>query len=157
MIEIVRAEEKHLPEIGKLWWEFILYHQDIDPWFTPLDDATPGFLESYVRGRYMKTESGLVLAAVEHGEVVAYSLSEVRSPGAGMKQTIWGFIDHLAVTADCRRRGVGEQMLAEITHWFKSKGVKRVELHVASENTTGLRFWRKQGFKIYVHSMYREI
>lgn len=71
MIEIVRAEEKHLPEIGKLWWEFMLYHQDIDPWFTPLDDATPGFLESYVRGRYMKSENGLVLAAVENGKVVA--------------------------------------------------------------------------------------
>jgi ribosomal protein S18 acetylase RimI-like enzyme len=157
MIEIVRAEELHVPDIGKLWWEFMLFHQDIDPWFTPLDDATPGFLESHVRGRYMKSENGLVLVAVEDSKVVAYSLSEIRSRGAGMKQTIWGFIDHLAVTAEYRRRGVGEKMLAEITNWFKSKGVKRVELQVASENPTGLPFWQKHGFRVYLHSMYREI
>jgi uncharacterized ferritin-like protein (DUF455 family) len=34
VIEIVRAEEKHVADIGKLWWEFMLFHQEADPIFT---------------------------------------------------------------------------------------------------------------------------
>jgi hypothetical protein len=53
MIEVVRAEEHHVPEIGKLYWEFIRFHQDIDTWFTPLEDSIPGFQEYHLVLNYI--------------------------------------------------------------------------------------------------------
>ena len=31
MAEIVKAEDRHVKSIGDLWWEFIIFHRDIDP------------------------------------------------------------------------------------------------------------------------------
>ncbi|MGA9695319.1 MAG: hypothetical protein WBQ62_02795 [Dehalococcoidales bacterium] len=57
MIEIIRAEEKHVTAIGKLWWEDMIFHQNIDHIFTPREGATLGFEENYLR-RLMKSEDG---------------------------------------------------------------------------------------------------
>ena len=155
MIEVVRAEEHHVSDIGRLWWEFIRFHKDIDTWFTPQEDSIPGFQEHHV-GRFMRSENGLVLVALDNGKVVGYSLSEVRAPSPGMKQDRWGYIDQVAVTANYRREGVGQKMLVEILAWLKSKGVNRVELEVTAQNAIGYSFWRKHGFQDYVHCLYLE-
>jgi len=68
-----------------------------------------------------------------------------------------GFVSAMAVTATCRRRGVGEKMLVEIMAWFRSNGVERVELTTTAQNAVASSFWQKQGFKIYMHRLYREI
>jgi hypothetical protein len=77
MIEIVKAEEKHIAAIGQLWWEFMLFHQKIDSWFTPRDGSMPGFEENQVR-RLMKSEDGLALVVLDRDKVIGYSLSEIR-------------------------------------------------------------------------------
>jgi len=156
MVEIVRAEEHHVSDIGRLWWEFILFHQDIDPWFTPLEDSMQGFQEHHLY-RFMQAEDSLVLVALENGQVVGYSLSEVREPSPGLKQEKWGYIDEVAVTASHRRKSTGQKMLAETLAWFKSKGVNRVELEVTAQNVIGYAFWRKHGFMDYMHRLYKEI
>ena len=79
MIEISRAEECHLPNIGRLWWEFILYNQAIDSHFAVREGSIPHFLENHV-SRFMCSDDSLVLIAVENGTVVGYSLSEVQGP-----------------------------------------------------------------------------
>ena len=55
MIEIVVAEERHISDIDKLWLEFIHFHRDIDPIFTPRNGAVAGFEEEHAR-RIMKSE-----------------------------------------------------------------------------------------------------
>ena len=55
MIEIIRAEEKHVTAIGKLWWEFMIFHQNLDHIFTPREGATIGFEENQVRRLNQKT------------------------------------------------------------------------------------------------------
>jgi ribosomal protein S18 acetylase RimI-like enzyme len=112
MIEIIRAEEKHVTAIGKLWWEFMMFHQNLDHIFTPREGATLGFEENQVR-RLMKSEEGLVLVAVDNGKVVGYSLAEIRMPNPGFHREKYGYIDDTAVTASHRRRGIGRIMLVE--------------------------------------------
>lgn len=155
MIELVHAEERHLSAIGKLWWEFMLFHRDIDAWFTPREGSIPSFLENHVK-RFMSSDKGLVLIAMENEEVVGYSLSEVQGPSPAMKQEKWGYIDQMAVTERYRRRGIGEKMLGEIMAWFKSKGVDRVELELTARNFVSYNFWHKHGFKDYTHRLYLE-
>ena len=156
MIEVIRAGEHHVSEIGRLWWEFILFHQDIDPWFTPLEDSVPGFQEHHLY-HFMRAENSLALVALENGRVIGYSLAEVRQPSPGLKQEKWGYIDEIAVMASHRQKGAGQKMLAEILTWFKSKGVNRVELEVTARNAIGYAFWRKHGFRDYVHKLYKEM
>lgn len=66
MIEIVKAEEKHVTAIGQLWQEFILFNQSTEPVFTPRIKKVSDFEENLVR-RLMKSEDGLVLVALDNG------------------------------------------------------------------------------------------
>jgi hypothetical protein len=47
MIEIVRATEDHVADIGTLWLEFMHFHQDINPIFEPREGSVPGFGYSF--------------------------------------------------------------------------------------------------------------
>jgi ribosomal protein S18 acetylase RimI-like enzyme len=156
MIEIVKAEEKHVADIGRLWWEFILFHQDIDPIWTPLEGSIPGFIENHLR-RFMKSEDGLVLVAGDKGKVIGYSLAEIRRISPGLKREKYGYIDEMAVTANYQRRGIGEKMLADIMRWFQSNDIKRVELGTTTQNVVGNSFWQKQGFMIYMNTLYKNV
>jgi ribosomal protein S18 acetylase RimI-like enzyme len=156
MIKIVKAEEKHVADIGRLWWEFILFHQDIDPIWTPLEGSIPGFIENHLR-RFMKSEDGLVLVAGDKGKVIGYSLAEIRRISPGLKREKYGYIDEMAVTANYQRRGIGEKMLADIMRWFQSNDIKRVELGTTTQNVVGNSFWQKQGFMIYMNTLYKNV
>ena len=156
MIEIVKAEEKHVTAIGQLWWEFMLFHQDIDTWFTPRKGSIPGFEENQVR-RLMKSEDGLVLIALDKGKVIGYSLSEIRGPAVAFGRDKWGYVHDMAVTAKYRRRGIGEKMLTEIMKWLQLKNVNRIELQTTAQNLVANSFWQKQGFTVYMHTLYKEL
>jgi ribosomal protein S18 acetylase RimI-like enzyme len=156
MIEIVKAEEKHMAEIGQLWWEFILFHQDIDPIYTSLDGAIPGFIENHLR-HFMESEDGLVLVAVDGKKVVGYSLSEIHRISPGLKRDKYGYIDDMAVTLNYRRKGIGEMMFTEIMRWFRSKDIRRLELGTLAKNVVANSFWQKQGFTVYRYTLYKNI
>lgn len=156
MIEIVKAEEHHISHIDKLWLEFIRFHQDIDPIFTLSDGAMHGFEEEMVR-RLMKSEDGLVLVALDGGRVVGYSLSEIQGPSKGLQRQSYGYVHHVAVTADYRRKGTGEKILGEIMKWFHSRNVDRIELDITTQNQVARSFWEKHGFTDYMRKLYRRI
>jgi GNAT superfamily N-acetyltransferase len=156
MVEIVKAEEKHVTAIGKLWWEFMIFHQKVEPIFTPREGAIPGFVENNLR-RFMKSRDGLVLVALDKTKVVGYSLSEIIGPSPGFKREEYGSIDQMAVTADYRKKGIGEKMFAETAKWFLSRNIERVEIQTTAKNAVANSFWQKQGFEVYMHTLYKEI
>jgi len=45
-------------------------------------------------------------------------------------------------------------MLNMIFGWFTSRDIDRIELSVSARNQTGYSFWRKHGFKDFVHRLY---
>ena len=155
-IKIVKAEEKYITEIGKLWWEFMIFHQNVDPWFTPREGSIPGFEENQIR-RLMRSEDGLVLVSLNRDKVIGYSLSEIKGRSAAFGRDKWGYIHDMAITSKYRRIGVGEKILIEIIKWFHSKNVERIELQAASQNLIANTFWQKHGFTIYMHTLYKEI
>ena len=156
MIEIIRAEKQHVADIGKLWLEFIRFHQDIDPIFTLLDNAPSGFEKEMVR-RLMKSPDGLVLVALDKEQAVGYSLAEIQGPSKGLKRDHYGYVHHIAVTAKYRRQSIAEKMLGEIMKWFRSKNVERFELDITTKNQTAYSFWEKHGFTDYMRKLYRSI
>jgi GNAT superfamily N-acetyltransferase len=68
-----------------------------------------------------------------------------------------GYITQLYVSADHRRRGVGQRLVEHIIEWLASRGVARVLLNVVPGESVAERFWREQGFVACRVRMTREI
>jgi ribosomal protein S18 acetylase RimI-like enzyme len=156
MIKIVKAEERHIPDICKLWLEFMQFSQDIDPIFEPRDGELPVFEEKYMRP-VMKSENNLVQVALDGRKVVGYSFSQIIDPSDLMKRKKYGYVHDVFITAGYRRRGIGEKMYEEILKWFHSQDIDRVELQVIAKNKAACSFWKKHGFMDFQNTLYRQI
>ncbi len=150
-MEIITATDKHIPEIVELWNEFMVHHQAIDPRFPMRKDAHLSF-EKHLR-EIIQAEKNLVLVALDSGNVVGFATSSIADYVPIWERETYGAIDTMAVKLDYRRQGIGEQMLGEIFNWFESHGIDRIELSVATRNETGYSFWRKHGFKDFIHRL----
>jgi GNAT superfamily N-acetyltransferase len=155
VIEIVKAEERHVKDIGALWWEFITFHRDIDPVWEPEDDAVGYFIEGLLRP-YLESEDSLVLVAVDGTETVGYALAKITRVPPGMKRDDYGYIEHVAVTERRRREGIGERLYEETMAWFHSHGIRRVEVSTAAGNGVADAFWRRQGFAVSSYTLFKE-
>jgi len=152
-IEIAEATESHVPDMVELWREFMDHHKDIDPRFPVREDAYIGF-EQHLR-ELMGAVDTLVLAALDESRTVGFSVSQAnRYAPIWVERETYGFIDTVAITADYRRHGIGEQMLDRIFEWFTSRDIDRIELTVSVRNQVGYSFWRKHGFKDFMHRLY---
>jgi ribosomal protein S18 acetylase RimI-like enzyme len=152
-MEIVVARDSHVPGMVALWKEFMDFHKNIDPRFPVREDAHIGF-EKHLRG-LMATEDTLALVALDESRVAGFSVSQVdRYAPIWVEREMYGFIDTMAVSSGHRRQGIGEQMLARILEWFESRGIDRVELSVSARNEVGYSFWRKHGFRDFMHRLY---
>jgi len=156
VIKIFEAEEKHIPDITRLWKEFIQFHIDIEPIWIPNEGAEDGQREEQTKP-LMASGKGLVLVALDGEKVIGYSISEIKDPPRGSTRTEYGYIHHMAITEKYRRCGIGEQMFNEILKWFKLKGMDRIELDITSKNYVSSSFWGKLGFEEYVRTLFLDI
>jgi ribosomal protein S18 acetylase RimI-like enzyme len=156
MIKIVKAEENHIPAIKKLWVEFLKYSEEFHPIFAIREGAEMDMEKEFLRPA-MGNKNKLVLIALDGGKAVAYSVSEIQEPHKLKRKITTASIDHLFVTEDCRREGIGGKMYAEILKWFKAEGVDRIELHVVARNKAACSFWRKQGYGDFQYVWQRDI
>jgi GNAT superfamily N-acetyltransferase len=156
MIEVVKAEESHIKDICRLWLEFMEFSKGIDPIYKPRQGALPVFERDYLRPA-MNSESSLVLVGVDGKKVVGYAYAVVNEPRNPVEKATHGYIHDMFVTEAYRRRDIGGKMYNEIIKWFKSKGIKRIELEVIEGNKYAESFWKKQSYTEFTHRLYREI
>ena len=156
MAEIVKAEEHHERELGNLWMEFMRFSQGLDPIHTPRDGAVTTFTAEHLRPA-MNDENSLVLVAIDEGNVIGYSYSLIRDPGRLVERGKYGCIHDVYVSAAHRRKGIGAQMLDEITRWFRSSDIDRVELDVMTQNRVASLFWEKHGFTDFQRTLHRQL
>jgi ribosomal protein S18 acetylase RimI-like enzyme len=154
-MKIVPAADSHVPEIVEIWKEFMDYHGDIDPFFKRRKDGHKNF-EKFVR-ELIKSEESLILAALDVDKLLGYSISIISKYPPVFHYDKYGLIQDMAVRAEHRGSGVGEAMLKETFNWFKSKGIERIELRVISGNRMGYNFWKKHGFRDYIHILTRPL
>jgi len=85
----------------------------------------------------LRSSPGSVIVAVKDDKVIGcvYVLSE-----------IGGSLAHLAVKAEFRTRGIGEQLLKTGEDFLRKRGVKEVVLWVNSKNTALHGYYRKRGY-----------
>jgi ribosomal protein S18 acetylase RimI-like enzyme len=152
-MEIIPATEADIPELVDLWVEFFDYHRDVDPYYTRSEDA-----RKHIEKRFReKIEDGdsRVLAAVEDGKVLGYSLFWIAEGSTFIRQRRYGFISDLAVTSDHRGRGIGDSLLERTLAWFETKKIERIIINVLVGNPKAIRFWERHGFEVREHCMER--
>lgn len=154
-ITISEAKDSQVLGILELWEELVDFHSNIDPYFTRSEDSLKVF-EKYVRDLIEK-ETTQVLVALHRDRVVAYSIAEAHQRPPFFEQKECGLISDLAVKSSYRRKGIGEKLLQEMLKWFAARGLHRIELRVLSANEVGYNFWKKQGFRDYMHILYLDV
>jgi GNAT superfamily N-acetyltransferase len=90
-------------------------------------------LESWRRGECF-------LVAEEDGEVRGYLDMSVQS------WHLTGWIDHLAIAKDYRRRGIGTNLVKKAAQWAREQGLQRLMLEIQTKNYPALCFCQKNGF-----------
>jgi ribosomal protein S18 acetylase RimI-like enzyme len=151
-MEIIIAQESHLPEIIGLWDEFARFHEPFDPRYPMRDDIRSGY-EVYLR-KTMEEKDTRVMVAQDNGKTVGFVMAMIRKYPPVWQRERHGFIEEIAVAADYRRKGTGSRLLKKIMDWFESENIDMIELTVASKNKVGYSFWKKHGFQDYLHHLY---
>jgi ribosomal protein S18 acetylase RimI-like enzyme len=162
MANIIKAEDKHIPDICRLWLEFIKYHTDLDATIAPGEEffkkgleSTSGFEKEFLRPA-MTSEKRLVQVAMEGNTAVGYSVAEIQEcPNSEIKFS--GVINQLHVTPSCRRRGTGKKLYDETIKWFHSNNISVVQLQLLARNPLARTFWRKEGFGDYQYTWIKRI
>ena len=155
-IRIIRANEKHIPELGNLWMEFMRFSQNIEAIHEPKDDAIQIFANEYLRPA-MEADNNLVLVAVDGEHVVGYSYSLIPEPSNLVKRKRYGIIHDMFITSQYRRQGIAKMLFNEIVKWLNSNDVRRIELDVMKRNQVASEFWGKLGFMDLNRTLYIQL
>jgi GNAT superfamily N-acetyltransferase len=154
-VNIREAAEGDVAAMVGLWNEMMDFHQELDQIFPRTDKNNEGWIE-FIRDHLSKEES-CVLVAEQNGQIVGHSLAFISEfpPVISIKE--YGIFQELAVTAGCRRSGIGKGLFNETLNWFRKHGIKHVEVQVSIFNELSMTFWRKMGFRPYLETLCMEI
>ncbi len=88
--------------------------------------------------RYLKRNEGLSQVALIDGKIVGTVLA-----GHDGRR---GFIHHMAVLPEYRRRHIGHALAEKAIEKIKSEGIEKTHIFCYRDNETGQNFWRDFGF-----------
>jgi ribosomal protein S18 acetylase RimI-like enzyme len=89
---------------------------------------------------------GLFLLAVEPG-------GEVTGSVIGAFDGRRGFIYHVGVHPDCRRRGYGSALMREVEERIWKLGAKKIRFMVLKDNQEAVEFYKALGFQVDSHAV----
>ncbi len=103
----------------------------------------------YERGlAYSKPELRSYLSLPGGDCVIAESAGKIAGFLITARDDIYGYIVTIDVLEAYRRRGVATKMLSEAERRLRAAGARRIELETATDNASGIAFWRKHGYRV---------
>ncbi len=88
--------------------------------------------------RFLERNPGLSFVAREEDELVGTVLC-----GTDGRR---GYLYHLAVRADQRRKGIGQELVDRVFNALKEREIHKCHIMVYGSNESGLLFWRGGGW-----------
>ncbi len=149
------ANENDIDDIMSLWNESRLYHAELDPRLSMVDDAHLKAREYYVS--QLTSADTVFYIATSSDTPIGYLCAQIQKAPPVHKIQRFGFIDGLFVRETFRRMGVGTSLVTLAMDWFEEQQISMVQLSVASMNEIGIRFWERCGFTEVMRRMRMKI
>ena len=89
--------------------------------------------------KYLRRNPGTSFVALDAGDSV---VGTIMAGHDGRR----GYIMHVAVSAELRRRGIASRLLALCLEALRREGIVKAHVHVAGSNREGRDYWRRRGF-----------
>jgi GNAT superfamily N-acetyltransferase len=144
-VKIRAAAAADADAVAAMWESLVEYHVALDDGLPP---AAPNGARRYARRLLERAADPLtqVLIAEVDGIAAGYVLGVVVDLVPEMfEQEASGFLADIFVVEAFRRAGVGEALVEALGAWFKARGIRYFEWHVAARNAAGLAFWQAMG------------
>lgn len=97
--------------------------------------------------KYLNRNPNTSFVAAKNGKIVGVILC--RHDGRR------GIVQHTCVSPDCRRMGIGENLVTLALHALEKEGINKVLLVAFKKNESGNAFWESQGFTLREDLNYR--
>ena len=111
--------------------------------FNDIDDSKEGI------ARFLERNPNTSFVAMENDELLGIIL--------GGHDGRRGYIYHMSVAENHRKKGIGSALVEKCLESFKNEKISKVALLVFKYNETGNAFWEKQGFILREDVNYRNI
>jgi putative acetyltransferase len=89
---------------------------------------------------YLDRNPGMSFVAQSHGRFIGAVLA-----GHDGRR---GYIHHLAVHPNCRRRGIGRQLVSKCLDALRDAGIHKCHLFIFNSNVDGIAFWKSVGWTL---------
>ncbi len=149
-IEIRRAEDRDIAELGRLVQGIAAYHENVDDrvhydWNQIRNSA------EWLQRVLHREHHAIWVADFGDGKLVGYLWVHLRRHRDARIPPIWGYINHAFMEESWRGKRLMRPMLEESWKWFREKGITHVSLGVLHRNWLGSSAWYRFGFQDYHH------
>lgn len=149
------ARPADAPEIARLWREMMNFHMSVDPRFTVVPNSE-GMCERYARSVMDRSDYRIFIADVD-GKVVGYTMGIILANPEMFTLAEYGFLAEMCVDEELRHSGIGHDLWEALESWFRSVGIKVVQLNVSVNNPKAMNFWTQIGFGPFLNVLWKEI
>ncbi len=150
-VRIRRAGLKDVDAIVSLSRQLADYHRDIDSYYKPGSETARGFRRHLLKN--IRRRNARIVLAETDDKAVGYFIGSIEKPKPYASPKRIGRISGAFIQEGYRNSGIGRKMFEELMEWFREKGIKHIELYVDSRNNSGLKTWKRFGFREYMKKM----
>jgi ribosomal protein S18 acetylase RimI-like enzyme len=90
---------------------------------------------------FLRRNEGMSFLAVDHEELIGTCL--------GSHNGRRGFLNHLAVAQNHRRKGIGKMLVQKCLEILQAEGIKKIYIFLTKENVEAQSFWEHIGWSQY--------
>ncbi len=115
--------------------------------------------DGYARflGTQLEDPDCVVLVAEQDGQAIGYVYAGIEGLSWKELRDEAGFVHDLAVEAGTRGTGAGSRLLEAAVEWLRERGMPRVVLWTAQQNTAAQRLFERAQFRRTMVEMTREL
>ena len=152
-----RATVADLPALGELGALLMRMHYEFDRgrFMAPGYDADGGY--AWFIGTQLDEKDSAIFVAERDGEIIGYVYAGIEPQSWKELRDECGFIHDVAVHERGRGLGVASKLIEAAAEWLASRGMPRVMLWTAEENTAAQRLFERLGFRRTMIEMTREL
>jgi GNAT superfamily N-acetyltransferase len=156
-VAIRRAEERDVPELGRLGADLMRAHYAFDAqrFLAPGADPENGY--AWFLGTQLRDPDAAIFVAERDGRVVGYVYAGIEPRSWKELRDVAGFIHDVLVVDGARGAGIGARLMRAASDWLATRGVARVMLWTAERNDAAQRLFARLGFRRTMIEMTREV